>query len=158
MGGSGDKGRGPQTSRRKARVFWWLVALVVVALPLGYGLFSTHAYLSGYRTVVTDGHGPDVFAWRDPAGHTVRGPIDGVPEDGVWDEEGLGMDVTGQQIWVSAQGEAYAESPRRTDMFIGYAGTALALGLVAYVVRVGRNVRDEADAPPPGIRDGHRFR
>ncbi|MEV5985820.1 hypothetical protein AB0L85_12445 [Streptomyces sp. NPDC052051] len=98
----GSPSRDGSAPRRTARVLWWLVALIVVALPLGYGLFSTHACLSGYRTAVTDGRGPDVFAWKDPAGRTVRGPIDGVPEDGVWDKE--------------------------------------------------------ADAPPPGIRDGRHFR
>jgi len=43
-------------------------------------------------------------------------------------------------------------------MFIGHGGTAPALGLVAYVMRAGRTVRDEADAPPPGALDGNHFR
>ncbi|MEV1018779.1 hypothetical protein [Streptomyces sp. NPDC050264] len=125
--------------RRAARATLWLLAGIAFVLPLRNALIATHAYLSGYWATVTDGRNIDDFAWRDPSGRTVRGPIAGEPEDGVWDEEGEGTsDITGDRVWVSREGRAYRVPPPRGDMAVGYGGVATVTGVVGYVLWAGR--------------------
>ncbi|MEV7194160.1 hypothetical protein AB0N81_20490 [Streptomyces sp. NPDC093510] len=121
----------------------WAAALTAFAVPLRHALVATHTYLSGYWATVTDGDELDHFAWRDPQGGTVRGAVRGVPEDGVWDEEGEGTSsVTGDRVWVSPQGVAHiSESPAEVDMVLGYAGAGAVLGIVLLVSRARRQAR-----------------
>ncbi|MCF3122769.1 hypothetical protein IPZ68_24135 [Streptomyces arenae] len=121
------------------------VALVAFVLPLRHAVIATQAYRAGYWATVTDGDDFDHFGWRDPAGHPVRGPVGGVPEDGVWDEEGEGTsDISGARIWVSRGGDAHVrESPAEKDMVLGYAGAGLVLGVVLLYLRARYGRWDE---------------
>ncbi|MEV5978513.1 hypothetical protein [Streptomyces sp. NPDC052114] len=125
------------------------VALVAFALPLRHALIATQTYRAGYWATVTDGDDFGRFGWRDPAGRGVRGPIAGVPEDGVWDEEGEGTsDISGARIWVSQDGDAHVrESPAEKDMVLGYAGAGLVLGAVLLLLRAryGRRREDVSE-------------
>ncbi|MFK4071647.1 hypothetical protein [Streptomyces sp. NPDC029674] len=121
----------------------WAAVLTAFALPLRHALVATDTYLSGYWATVTDGDELDHFAWRDPQGRTVRGAVRGVPEDGVWDEEGEGTSsIAGDRVWVSAQGVAHiSESPAQQDMVVGYAGAGVVLGVVLLVSRARHQAR-----------------
>lgn len=128
--------------RRVLQAVGWLLAIVAFTLPLRHALVANHAYLSGYWATITDGRTEDDFAWRDPAGRSVRGPVEGEPEDGVWDEEGEGTsDITGDRVWVGRAGDAHRVPPPRAHMVVGYTGAALVAGVVGYVVGTGRRGR-----------------
>lgn len=156
MGFDRRTGEKPAAFGRVATAVLWLLALIAFALPLRHALVATHTYVSGYWTSVTDGRELDDFAWKDPSGRTVRGAVQGVPEDGVWDEEGEGTsNITGDRIWVSRQGVAHiSESPAEKDMVVGYAGAGVVVGLVALVLwarhkaREGRMAQDAEYASP----------
>ncbi|MEV0502017.1 hypothetical protein AB0I84_31090 [Streptomyces spectabilis] len=132
----------------------WAAALVAFAVPLRHALVATQAYRAGYWATVTDGRELDDFAWKDPAGRTIRGAVGGVPEDGVWDEEGEGTsDITGDRVWVSRSGVAHiSESPVEKDMVVGYAGAGAVGGVVLLVLRAryGRRAegRERDDTAP----------
>ncbi|MEU8956469.1 hypothetical protein AB0C93_19445 [Streptomyces sp. NPDC048518] len=124
-------------------VVLWLVAVTAFAVPLRHALVATHTYVSGYWATVTDGDDLDHFAWKDPRGRTMRGAIQGVPEDGVWDEEGEGTsDITGERVWVSRRGDAHiGESPVEKDMVVGYAGAGAVVAVVLLVLRARHQAR-----------------
>ncbi|MFH8611687.1 hypothetical protein ACH4D5_29810 [Streptomyces sp. NPDC018029] len=130
----------------------WAAVLVAFAVPLRHALVATDTYLSGYWATVTEGDELDHFAWQDPQGRTVRGAVRGVPEDGEWDEEGEGTSsITGDRVWVSAQGVAHiSESPAQQDMVVGYAGAGAVLGIVLLVSRARRRARR---SPPTELRE-----
>ncbi|MFD4631795.1 hypothetical protein ACFVYR_12060 [Streptomyces sp. NPDC058284] len=132
---------------RAVAVGLWLAALVAFAVPLCHALLATHTYVSGYWATVTDGDELGDFAWRDPEGRMVRGPVEGVPEDGVWDEEGEGTSsITGDRVWVSRGGEAHiSESPAEKDMVLGYAGAGAVAGIVLLILRARHRARGERD-------------
>ncbi|MEU7580968.1 hypothetical protein AB0B50_25575 [Streptomyces sp. NPDC041068] len=140
--------RGRSTLGTVTAVVLWAAALVAFAVPLRHALVATQAYRAGYWATVTDGRELDDFAWRDPAGRTVRGAIEGVPEDGEWDEEGEGTsDVTGRRVWVSREGAAHiGESAVETDMVIGYGGAGAVVGVVLLALRARHGRRTEGEA------------
>ncbi|MFI8930711.1 hypothetical protein ACIG3E_23945 [Streptomyces sp. NPDC053474] len=126
-------------------VVLWVTALVAFAIPLRHALVATQAYRAGYWATITDGRELDDFAWKDPTGQTLHGSVEGVPEDGVWDEEGEGTsDITGDRVWVSRNGVAHiSESPVEKDMVVGYAGAGAVGGIALLVLRARYGRRTE---------------
>ncbi|MEV5613007.1 hypothetical protein [Streptomyces sp. NPDC052225] len=131
--------------RRAVRVVLWLAAGVAFVVPLRFAAVATHAYVAGYWATVVDGREEDHFAWRDQDGRLVRGPVEGEPEDGVWDEEGEGTsDITGDRVWVSAEGDAHRVPPPQADMAAGYTGAGVVAAAVGHVLWAGRGSRGRA--------------
>ncbi|MYT68157.1 MULTISPECIES: hypothetical protein [unclassified Streptomyces] len=127
------------------RIFWVVLvscAAAAFVVPLRLALVANREYVQGYWATVTDGKEEGDFAWKSPAGRTRRGPIEGEPADGVWDEEGVGTsDITGDRVWVARAGDAHRVPPPRSRMVVGYGGAGLVAGVACYVVWVRREDR-----------------